>query len=549
MVDLEQKLYSLRRQDEEEQTRALAGKLGLQYIDLVGYPFATEIFGLFPAATMAKFQFAPYLKVGREIRIGVLNLKDQERQKFLNDYSRANNLKFTPVIVSKTSLDFALETFAQKQEEQAKRAYDATKQREDLITKIQTTADIQEAVKKVTTSELLDLILVSAAKMNASDVHIEPGAEEFLVRYRIDGVLQDIFQMKISAYKFLLSRIKFLAKLKMDVTDEPQDGRFSITHGDSEIDLRISTLPSAYGESIVMRLLGQEMQIKKLSDLGFRPDALEIINTAISRPHGMILNTGPTGSGKSTTLYAMIMQLRKPGIKIISLEDPIEYRISGVQQSQVDPEVGYTFAEGLRGALRQDPDILMVGEIRDRETAEIAVQAALTGHLLLSTLHSNTAPAALPRLLEIGVRPFLLAGSINLIMGQRLVRKICPKCAADFTPSEPVWTEIKKILLPIKDKLGVEIAAMLDRPAAEIKLKRGAGCPACNKSGYAGRQVIVEDLVPTPEIEALIGREATIAQFTETALGEGMITMEQDGLIKVLEGATTTTEVWRETKD
>jgi len=549
MVDLEQKLYSLRRQDEEEQTRALAGKLGLQYIDLVGYPFATEIFGLFPAATMAKFQFAPYLKVGGEIRMGVLDLANQERQNFFDDYGRANNLKFTPVIVSKTSLDFALETFAQKQEEQAKRAYDATKQREDLITKIQTTADIQEAVKKVTTTELLDLILVSAAKMNASDVHVEPGAEEFLVRYRIDGVLQDIFQMKISAYKFLLSRIKFLAKLKMDVTDEPQDGRFSITHGDSEIDLRISTLPSAYGESIVMRLLGQEMQIKKLSDLGFRPDALEIINTAISRPHGMILNTGPTGSGKSTTLYAMIMQLRKPGIKIISLEDPIEYRIYGVQQSQVDPEVGYTFAEGLRGALRQDPDILMVGEIRDRETAEIAVQAALTGHLLLSTLHSNTAPAALPRLLEIGVRPFLLAGSINLIMGQRLVRKICPKCAADFTPSEPVWTEIKKILLPIKDKLGVEIAAMLDRPAAEIKLKRGAGCPACNKSGYAGRQVIVEVLVPTPEIEALIGREATIAQFTETALGEGMITMEQDGLIKVLEGATTTTEVWRVTKD
>jgi len=263
----------------------------------------------------------------------------------------------------------------------------------------------------------------------------------------------------------------------------------------------------------------------------------------------MILNTGPTGSGKSTTLYAIIMELKKPGIKIISLEDPIEYRISGVEQSQVNPEAGYSFADGLRAALRQDPDILMVGEIRDKETAEIGVQAALTGHLLLSTLHSNTAASALPRLLEIGVRPFLLAGSINLIMGQRLVRKICQKCAKDFAPTEPVWDEIKNILLPIKDKMSVEMAKTLDLSASEVKLKKGEGCLACNNSGYQGRQVIVEVLVPTLQMEALIGKQATIAEFSKTALSEGMITMEQDGLMKVLEGETTTTEVWRVTKD
>ena len=452
-------------------------------------------------------------------------------------------------MVSKTGLLFAIDSFRQLQERQQKKALNVSQRQEDLIDQVKTIADITEAAKKVTTTELLDLILFAAAKMDASDIHIEPGADDFLARYRIDGVLQDVLRMNTQTYNFLLSRIKFLAKLKMDVTAEPQDGRFSIKRGSNGIDLRVSTLPSAYGESLVLRLLGQEMSIQKLADLGFRPDAVKIIESAISKPHGMILNTGPTGSGKSTTLYAMIMELKKPGIKIISLEDPIEYRISGVEQSQVDPEANYTFADGLRAALRQDPDILMVGEIRDKETAEIGVQAALTGHLLLSTLHSNTAAAALPRLLEIGVRPFLLAGSINLIMGQRLVRKVCPKCAEEFSPTEPVWEEIKNILSPIKERIEPQIAAMLDLPINQIKLKRGAGCTVCNKSGYSGRQVIAEVLVPSAEMEALIGRQATIAEFTKTALSEGMITMEQDGLIQVLKGVTTTTEVWRVTKD
>ena len=549
MVDIDQKLYTLRREDEEEMTVALAKRLGLQYIDLVGYPFAPEISSLFPAEIMLQYGFAPYLKIGTEIRVGVLNMPRDDLKSYLDEFSKANNTKFSFTIVSRTSLAFAVSAYSKLQAESSKKALDVSSKREDLIDQVKTAADIQEAAKKVTTTELLDLLLVSAARMNASDIHIEPGEADFLVRLRIDGVLQDVLRMPVNAYKFLLSRIKFLSKLKMDVTAEPQDGRFSIKHNGNGVDLRVSTLPSAYGESIVLRLLGQEMSIKKLSDLGFREDAMKIIESAISKPHGMILNTGPTGSGKSTTLYAVLMELKKPGIKIISLEDPIEYRISGVEQSQVDPEAGYTFADGLRAALRQDPDILMVGEIRDKETAEIGVQAALTGHLLLSTLHSNTAAAALPRLLEIGVRPFLLAGSINLIMGQRLVRKICQKCAKDFSPTEPVWDELKEIMLPIKDKIPPEMAAKLELPASEIKLKRGEGCIACNKSGYLGRQVIVEVLVPTPQMEALIGKQATIAEFSKTALSEGMITMEQDGLMKVLEGVTTTTEVWRVTKD
>lgn len=549
MVDIDRKLFDLRRQDEEELTQSLAAKFGMAYIDLVGYPFASELYMLFPVEAMANFSFAPYLKIGKEVKIAVTNPVDEKLKSYLGEYSAANDVKFTFSLVSKTGLLYTIDHFSQQQSEQQKKALAISQHQEDLIDKVKTIADIAEAARRVTTTELLELILVSAARMNASDIHIEPGEADFLIRFRIDGVLQDVMRMNLSAYKFLLSRIKFLAKLKMDVSAEPQDGRFSIKRGETEIDLRVSALPSAYGESLVLRLLGQEMKILKLADLGFRPDALEIINEAISKPHGMILNTGPTGSGKSTTLYAMMMELKKPGIKIISLEDPIEYRISGVEQSQVNPEAGYSFADGLRAALRQDPDILMVGEIRDKETAEIGVQAALTGHLLLSTLHSNTAAAALPRLLEIGVRPFLLAGSINLIMAQRLVRKVCLKCASEFSPTEPVWDEVKNILLPIRDRIESRIAALLESPADQIKLKRGTGCSACNKSGYLGRQVIAEVLVPTAEMEALVGREATIAEFTKTALSEGMITMEQDGLIQVLKGATTTTEVWRVTKD
>ena len=549
MVNINQKLFNLRRQDEEELTEILATRLGLPYIDLVGYPFASEIIMQFPAEIMSQFAFVPYLKIGKEIKIAITNTVGDQLENYLNEFGQANNLRFVFSIVSKTGLLYAIDYFQKLQEEKQKKALVVSEKRENLIDQVKTIADIAESAKKVTTTKLLELILFSAAKMNASDIHIEPGTDDFLVRFRIDGVLQDVLRMKIAVYKFLLSRIKFLAKLKMDVVNEPQDGRFAIKRDQDEIALRVSTLPSAYGESLVLRLLGQEMSISKLTDLGFRPDALAIIEKAIARPHGMILNTGPTGSGKSTTLYAIIVELRKPGIKIISLEDPIEYRIAGVEQSQIDVEAGYTFADGLRAALRQDPDILMVGEIRDKETAEIGVQVALTGHLLLSTLHSNTAAAALPRLLEIGVRPFLLAGSINLIIGQRLVRKICRKCAEEFAPTEPVWEEIKKVMLPVKDRIKPELAAKLELPANQIRFLRGRGCAACNKSGYSGRQVIAEVLIPSANMEALIGREATISEFTKTALNEGMITMEQDGLIQVLKGVTTTTEVWRVTKD
>jgi type II secretory ATPase GspE/PulE/Tfp pilus assembly ATPase PilB-like protein len=305
-------------------------------------------------------------------------------------------------------------------------------------------------------------------------------------------------------------------------------------------------MPSTFGEAMVLRLLGQEKSILNLDKLGFRPDALAAIRAAISKPYGMILNSGPTGSGKSSTLYAILMELKKPGVKIITLENPVEYRIEGIEQSQVTPGSGYEFADGLKAAMRQDPDILMVGEIRDTETAETAVQAALTGHLLLSTIHANNAPAVFARLLEIGVKPFLLSGSVNLIIAQRLVRKICPYCREKFVPQAEIWQEAQKVLMPLKDKLRENLQAILVSNTPE--LVRGKGCERCGNSGFTGRQVIIEVLTPTEKIEALIIRSAAISEFKKVALEEGIITMEQDGLLKVLEGTTTLEEVWRVTR-
>jgi len=404
-----------------------------------------------------------------------------------------------------------------------------------------------EAAKKVNITKLLDILVIGAIKLNASDIHFEPADEMFLTRYRVDGVLQDVVSLPLPQYKQLVSRIKFLSKLRMDIIDKPQDGRFTfVAPGDVNIDLRVSIMPSAFGESIVLRLLGQEKSILQLDKLGFRPDAIVSIKDAIARPHGMILTSGPTGSGKSSTLYAILAELKKPGVKIITLEDPVEYRIEGIEQSQVQPDKDYGFADGLRASLRQDPDILMVGEIRDLETAEIAVQAALTGHLLLSTIHANSAPAVYARLLEIGVKPFLLSGSINLIMAQRLVRKICPSCRQAYQPKPEIWQSIKTVLEPIKSRLNPEIVAKIDQSAPQ--LVSGAGCDKCNKTGFSGRQVIVEILIPDDTIESLIAKSASISEFEKAAAAMGMITMEQDGLIKALNGETTIEEVWRVTR-
>jgi type II secretory ATPase GspE/PulE/Tfp pilus assembly ATPase PilB-like protein len=504
---------------------------------------------LFMQEDISKHRVIPYLKVGKDVKVALVDAANQDTLDFLENKSKESNLNFSLSIISKTSLNYCLglidnakvDAFILEQKED-----DKIKKYQD--TKITDAKSAAEAAKKSNTTELLETLLEAAMKLNASDLHVEPSQNDFLIRFRIDGVLQDIVTLPLGQYKQMVSRIKFLSSLRMDINNLPQDGRFSFASPtDEKVDFRVSIMPSSNGESLVLRLLGQEKAILTLDKLGFRPDALGAIKEAISKPHGMVLTSGPTGSGKSSTLYAILMEIKKPGVKIITLEDPVEYKIDGIEQSQVRPGQNYDFADGLRASLRQDPDILMVGEIRDKDTAEIAVQAALTGHLLISTIHANSAPAVYARLLEIGVKPFLLSGSINLIMAQRLVRKVCPFCHQEYQPEAAVWKAVLETLTPLKGKgkMPEELEAKLtDKPPV---LVHGGGCGKCN-GGYLGRQVIIEVLIPDGKVETLISRSATISEFETVAAEIGMVTMEQDGMIKALNGETTIEEVWRVTK-
>lgn len=547
MPDIGQKLFALNSEQEERHTKEFAEKLKMPYVDLIGYPFAPDVLNSIPFNEAIKYKLIPFLKIGPSVKVGMVDPQSPEAKKYLDDFAQPTGTKFVPTLISNTGFLFGLQAYEQQaQKKLESKDKIGVEEQSSLSEKIKSIADVAKTAGNVSVTKTFDVIMIGAVKCAASDVHLEPGETQFKVRYRIDGILQDAATFPASSYRGLLSRVKFLAKLKMDKVGEPQDGRFSITIDNKRVDLRVASLPSAYGESIVIRLLGQDAAMQRLENLGFREEALAIIRQAILRPHGMILNTGPTGSGKSTTLYAILLEIRKPGVKIITLEDPIEYRIEGVEQSQIDPEGTYTFADGLRGALRADPDVIMVGEIRDAETAQIGVQAALTGHLLLSTIHANSAPSVFPRLIDIGVKPFLLAGSINLVMAQRLIRLNCPDCLEEYLPTEPIWQEIKHSLLPLQSRLEPEVQQALNGP---IKLKRGNGCPKCNNSGFVGRKAIIEVMKPTPDTEALIARQGTLSEFNALAIKNGMITMEQDGLIKVLRGLTTVEEVWRVTKE
>ncbi|MEI7792417.1 MAG: GspE/PulE family protein [Candidatus Berkelbacteria bacterium] len=547
MVDIDNLLKNISREQEEVHASERAKQYNIGYINLIGYPLTKEILEIIPVDEATKFKIIPYLKIGNQLRVGVVS-PNPEIDTYLEGIGKVIGLKPTQFLMSESSFQYSLTFYDKYAAEEMTKAITRQKEvTEETNYDIKDIKGAAELAKRASTTKLLDTLLIGAAKLNSSDIHLEPSEDEFLTRYRIDGVLQDIVRLPLLQYKQIISRIKFMSKLRMDMNDQPQDGRFSfMLPGDEEINFRVSIMPSAYGESLVLRLLGQEKTILKLDDLGFRPEALAVIKEEISKPHGMVLTSGPTGSGKSSTLYSILIELKKPGIKIITLEDPVEYKIEGIEQSQIKPGAGYEFADGLRASLRQDPDVLMVGEIRDGETAEIAVQAALTGHLLLSTIHANSAPAVFARFLEIGVQPFLLSGSINLIMAQRLVRKVCPFCKQTYTASPEVWQSILDIVASAKSRMPKEIIDKID--SNDMTLVEAKGCDKCSHTGFSGRQVIVEMITPDEHIESMIAKKATISEFEKIAADYGMITMEQDGMMKVLLGQTTVEEVWRVTK-
>lgn len=415
-------------------------------------------------------------------------------------------------------------------------------------------------------AQTINLLLEYAIRSHASDIHIEPREEYVQIRYRIDGVLKEVNRLPANVMNSLISRIKILSNLKIDERRVPQDGRFKVKVAGKQYALRVSTLPITDGEKVVMRILDESNQAVSLTDLGYWGNSLSIINDALTEPNGMILVTGPTGSGKSTSLFSVLTKLNTPDVNISTIEDPVEYKIPGVNQTQTNPKAGMTFASGLRALLRQDPNIIMVGEIRDGETANLGVQAALTGHLVFSTLHTNNAATTLPRLLDMGIEPFLIASTVKAVVGQRLVRRLCMTCRQSETPAAEEITAITN-LFNLRDGQSFDTIHALEQAAASQSVGGDAplsstpttlqsvwkasqqGCDDCNHTGYKGRIGIYEVLGISSAVQKLIISNATSSQIQDVAIGEGMITMQTDGLIKALRGNTTIEEVLRVTKE
>lgn len=399
---------------------------------------------------------------------------------------------------------------------------------------------LDDIVKEGSVPKMVAAIINYALLKRASDIHVEPENRSLRVRCRIDGVLEDAVRIPLKDHPAIVSRIKIMSKLKIDESRVPQDGRFDVKFKEHEVDVRVSTLPTVHGEKVVMRILDKSQGILSLEDLGMQGSAFEETNLAINKPYGIILSTGPTGSGKSTTLYAILNRISLPGVNIVTLEDPVEYEIAGINQCQIKPEIGFTFASGLRSILRQDPNVIMVGEIRDAETAGMATHAALTGHLVLSTLHTNDTAGALPRLINMGVEPFLITSSINLVIAQRLVRRICPKCREEVKIPQKLLDDLKAELAKIPASNTKDRA----RIPAELKLYHGKGCSECHQ-GFKGRVGIYEVMTITQAIEELAIAKRPANEIKETAIKEGMITMKQDGILKAFEGFTTVDEIFQ----
>ncbi|MDP2586075.1 MAG: ATPase, T2SS/T4P/T4SS family [Candidatus Levybacteria bacterium] len=506
--------------------------LGVPFISLETTSFSPQAIGFIPKAVVERFSLIPFLydEKAKTLSIAMSNPVDLEALQFI---TQKTGLTIKSFAASKEEVKKAIgEQYSQEIVGEVGEALAETEAYK--TTRTVDSKQIGEIIKEAPIAKIVSTILEYAVTSRASDVHIEPQEDRVRVRYRIDGILYDKLSLPKNVQDAVISRIKILSEMKIDEHRLPQDGRFNFKISNEEVDLRIAVLPTVHGEKILMRLLRKTGGIPTLDELGLNGSSLRNIETAMLRPHGIILVCGPTGSGKTTTLYSILTKLNTTRVNIMSLEDPIEYQLSGVNQVAVNPAAGLTFATGLRAFLRQDPNIILVGEIRDKETNELALQAALTGHLVFSTLHTSGAAEALPRLLDLGAENFLLASTINAILGQRIVRRICDNCKEEYVPLPQILEEIKKIL-----------GRIFPQTQTDIKLSRGKGCDQCVKTGYLGRIGIFETLPVTPKIANLALESADSATIEKEAIQEGMITMKQDGYLKVLQGITTVEEVLR----
>ena len=516
---------------EDRLVQAKAQLYNIPYVDLTTIPVAPAALSALPAEVAERFKVFP-VGIDRKDKSIILAMADPLDLSAIEFIEQKTGFHVKPRAALPSQInDYVQNRYTSSLTQEVTAALKEVAPEKDKLAALQMSSGGFIREEKI--AQIVSQILDFAIKSRASDVHIEPQEKSTRVRYRIDGILQEKLSIPRELHESLISRIKILSGMKIDEKRIPQDGRFNFKGSEEEVDLRISSLPTSWGEKIVMRLLKKSGGVPDLPELGLRGRGLKNLQDAILRPHGIILICGPTGSGKTTTLYSVISMLNTPKVNIVTLEDPIEYKIAGVNQVQINPGVGLTFASGLRSFLRQDPNIILVGEIRDRETADLAVQASLTGHLVFSTLHTNDASGALPRLLDMGAEPYLLASSITCIVAQRVVRVIHDACKEAYTP-EP------KVLEEVKAELG-----NLWQPKGDVKFYKGKGDPDCANSGYYGRIGIFEVIPASEKIGKLILERASSTDIERTAKEEGMISLKQDGYLKVTEGITTVEEVLR----
>ncbi|MCX6721882.1 MAG: GspE/PulE family protein [Candidatus Staskawiczbacteria bacterium] len=505
---------------------------------------SSDVLELIPEEASINYKMSAISKNENSIQIGMVYPEDISAQNALRFLANQENFTFQVYLITPTNLDKILKQRKNISIETRKALEELGDEDGEILGAIGGKPSSEVIAEDAPIKKMVTVILRHAIEGKASDIHIEPGREKLIVRFRLNGILYPSLSLPLKVHPAVVARIKILSGLKIDENRVPQDGRFSQPINNKDIDFRVSTFPTLYGEKVELRVLDSTTGLKSFEELGLTGRSLEVVKDAIKKPYGMILFTGPTGSGKTTTQYAILRILNQESVNIVTVEDPIEYSIAGVNQSQVKPEIGYTFAQGLRQILRQDPNIIMVGEIRDEETANLTVNAALTGHIVLSTLHTNSSVGVVPRLIDMGVRPFLIPSTLRVVISQRLIRTLCPKCKIKIKPADKIKNyileRVKSMPAIAKNEIKIE---------EPLTIYSAKGCDACGFMGYSGRAGLFEVLSMTDELAELIQNNPLEGLIFKAAQKQGMLTMEQEGIIKVLKGQTTIEEITRATEE
>jgi type IV pilus assembly protein PilB len=539
--------------DSEKFTQVKAQLRGMEYVSLLEKKIPKEVLGIISEEVAQNYQVICFNKEGTRIDVGMVDASNLKAMEAINFLANREGLQVQYFLISEEGFQKALRQY-QSITEEVGAALEARAKEDETEVSNEKKKETEEVIKAAPISKIVSVILRHAVEGKASDIHIEPFKGQSRVRYRVDGILQTSLELPINVHGSVVARIKVLANLKLDETRIPQDGRIRLTFGEKRIDFRVSILPLVETEKVVMRILDVSKGAPKLEDLGYEGRNLAIIKKNIKKTDGMFLVTGPTGSGKSTTIFSALSLITNEEVNISTLEDPVEYFLEGANQSQIRSEVGFTFATGLRALLRQDPDIIMVGEIRDTETGELAIHAALTGHMVLSTLHTNDALGAVPRLIDMHVEPFLLASTLNGVLAQRLVRRICQHCKAQEEISEEVFTDVHKEVEKMYEHVSDDIRKLFDTTIlsdgpGSRQFYVGKGCARCGDTGYKGRISISEVLDVTDELRSIIANKEELSYTSEVLTKQHFITVKQDGIIRALQGITSFAEVLRVMSD